>query len=478
MPIQAQLRSLQEVGSLDCEPSILPCTDPLFPDRLWHEDPEWISDLSESLAFKELFRFQFKVPGHINVNESRTHKSWIKSMAKSEPNTRFCGLLDSRVTMGAASKGRSSSPAISRVLQGTMAYIIGGNLYPGLLHCYSSENRADDPSRNRPLRGPSKELPRWLTALERGDSGPFDCAVAASRFSKNPARWLRLLLLLGGDIEPNPGPTYQARGKLNMATGFEATTASRMEKCLEGIRLWCDNEKLDWNALIQEPHALALALRGYGLYCFEQGLPRYLFVYAITAVQDKFPLARTFLTLAWQVDKKWQIHEPGSCRAVLLALVVRAALCLAALWNWPCWLGLVLLGFSEVLPPSEMLALTRGDLIFPRDLCYDSKSLFLRISNPKTARFARRQHGRIDDPSVIALVETIFGHLQKEQKLFPASIHVFRKQWNAIMDRLGVPYRQDLHGATPGVLRGSGATFLYTGSEDVTGSPGEGDGAG
>jgi hypothetical protein len=112
MPIQAQLRSLQEVGSLDCEPSIFPCTDPLFPDRLWHEDPEWISDLSESLAFKELFRFQFQVPGHINVNESQTYKSWIKSMAKSEPNTRFCGLLDSRVTMVAASKGRSSSPAI------------------------------------------------------------------------------------------------------------------------------------------------------------------------------------------------------------------------------------------------------------------------------------------------------------------------------------------------------------------------------
>ena len=82
MPIQAQLRSLQEVGSLDSEPSIFPCTDPLFPDRLWHENPEWISDLSESLAFRELFRFQFQVPGHINVNESRTYKSWIKSMAK------------------------------------------------------------------------------------------------------------------------------------------------------------------------------------------------------------------------------------------------------------------------------------------------------------------------------------------------------------------------------------------------------------
>ena len=35
------------------------------------------------------------------------------------------------------------------------------------------------------------------------------------------------------------------------------------------------------------------------------------------------------------------------------------------------------------------------------------------------------------------------------------------------MHRLGIPHRQSERGATPGVLRGSGATFLYTYSEDV-----------
>ena len=35
------------------------------------------------------------------------------------------------------------------------------------------------------------------------------------------------------------------------------------------------------------------------------------------------------------------------------------------------------------------------------------------------------------------------------------------------MDRLGVPNRQADRGATPGVLRGSGATHLYTFSEDI-----------
>ena len=45
---------------------------------------------------------------------------------------------------------------------------------------------------------------------------------------------------------------------------------------------------------------------------------------------------------------------------------------------------------------------------------------------------------------------------------------MFRKQWNAIFARLGISTSQHDRGATPGVLRGSGATFLYVSSEDVT----------
>ena len=61
-------------------------------------------------------------------------------MAKTSPDSRFVGILDSRVTLGAGAKGRSSSFAISRVLQGTLGHVIGGGLYPGGLHCYSKNN--------------------------------------------------------------------------------------------------------------------------------------------------------------------------------------------------------------------------------------------------------------------------------------------------------------------------------------------------
>lgn len=147
--------------------------------------------------------------------------------------------------------------------------------------------------------------------------------------------------------------------------------------------------------------------------------------------------------------------------------LVKAVCCLGCLWGWLNFTGLFLLGFAAMLHPSEMLALVRRDLILPSDVMYDSSSLFLKVRDPKTARFARRQHGRIDDPSIIDFVEAIFSKLPLDSRLYPASMTTFRKQWNAIMQSLGVPHKQLDSGATPGVLRGSGATFLYSATEDV-----------
>ena len=468
IPIEKRIDSFKLVG-LDFEGGISwPASEEPYPPRAWHSDPEWIAELCESLHFKELFRYQFAKAGHINVNEARTYKTWLKSMAKSFPDTRFVGILDSRVTLGAAAKGRSSSFAISRVLQGTLGYVIGGGLYPGGLHCYSHLNRADEPSRNKAVRGPTKDPPSWLVDLSQGDTRKFDAVVASARIEKLAARWLRFLLLLAGDIEPHPGPTYRPRGSFDLKVGFEAHTASTMSRCLSAFAVWVEQHaKLKWELVTQDPQALATALRAYGIHCFELGLPRYMFVYSITAVQDQFPLVKSFSNIAWQVDKKWQQAEPGTCRPVLPGIVIRALICLSTLWGWHSLTGIVMLGFAAMLHPSEMLSLTRRDLVFPRDLGFDSSSLYIYLRNPKTSRFARRQHGRVDDPIIIAVAERLYGSLELDSRLFKASMSVFRKQWNLLLDRLGIPFRRNDQGATPAVLRGSGATHLYSGCEDI-----------
>ena len=168
IPHEVHIRTLHELGLETSQDYVTIPTDPEFALRVPHEDPEWIGELCDSLPFRECFRYKFRKAGHINVNESRTYKSFIKSISKSEPNSRVAAILDSRVTIGAAAKGRSSSAAISRVLKGCVGYQILGNIYPGLLHCSSGKNRSDGPSRDRPIEPPTKEIPRWLLELQSG----------------------------------------------------------------------------------------------------------------------------------------------------------------------------------------------------------------------------------------------------------------------------------------------------------------------
>ena len=132
-----------------------------------HENPEWIGELANSLPFKEVLRYKFGRPGHINVLEARMYKTFQKYCARHHPSTRTLALLDSKVTIGAVAKGRSSSPALSRVLQGALPYALGAGLYSGNLHVYSAMNRADGPSRNRPVDPPSRGILLWYEDLCR-----------------------------------------------------------------------------------------------------------------------------------------------------------------------------------------------------------------------------------------------------------------------------------------------------------------------
>ena len=147
----------------------------------------------------------------------------------------------------------------------------------------------------------------------------------------------------------------------------------------------------------------------------------------------------------------------------------RAIPCLALLWKWDKFAGAVALGFGGMLHPNEFLALRRRDLVFPQDaLMTDSTSLYIFIRNPKTARFARHQHVRIDDASLTRFIFCLFQQLQLDDAIFPASTAGFRRQWNVLLDKLEIPRRQSDRGAILGTLRGSGATHEYLQGAEIS----------
>lgn len=67
------------------------------------------------------------------------------------------------------------------------------------------------------------------------------------------------------------------------------------------------------------------------------------------------------------MDRNWQLEERGQCRVVLSAPVLGAVSALSILWGWWCFKGAVALRFAAMLRPSELLNLTRRDLVFPAD---------------------------------------------------------------------------------------------------------------
>lgn len=163
----------------------------------------WVGQLGRSLRWQKLLQYEFKRPNHINVNENLSYRSLLKHAAKTYPHSRFCAMLDSRVTIGCNAKGRSSSKQLNFYLASAVPYIIGGDLYPFLIHLGTHDNASDDISRFLRLRGPSEELPRWFNELLKGNPRPFDLVRRADSLIWPLSGWARMLLLMtGGSCNP------------------------------------------------------------------------------------------------------------------------------------------------------------------------------------------------------------------------------------------------------------------------------------
>ena len=140
------------------------------------------------------------------------------------------------MVLGASAKGRSSSTALNGVLRAALPYLLGGDLYPGGVHVNSGDNPADDPSRGQPLRTPSRDRPAWLDDLAGGSPRRFDAVLAGAAVPRLLGRWVRLLLLLGGDIETNPGPLPTRAAPLQAARGTTSSASLRLLRLGAGRR--------------------------------------------------------------------------------------------------------------------------------------------------------------------------------------------------------------------------------------------------
>ena len=154
-------------------------------------------------------------------------KTLTKLACRTSPDTRIATLIDSRVTIGAGAKGRSSSAALNRIQQGSLGYALGGGLCIGGLCAPTGIHRADDPTRHRAIRSPRIDKPAWLSELESERFSRLDIVLFADRLCRPWNLWCHLLLLAGvGSGEGGEAGNF-AQPSIAMARRFDAAPLLR-----------------------------------------------------------------------------------------------------------------------------------------------------------------------------------------------------------------------------------------------------------
>ena len=118
--------------------------------------------LVTGLQFEEVLREKSRDGLRINIGE-------LQGMVRAEAESVFAGfpnrtmyLADSQVALGCWIKGRSSSSGLNQVLQQSLPIHLGCGMISNAGYVPTDVNVADDPTRGKSVRRPSRDLPEWL----------------------------------------------------------------------------------------------------------------------------------------------------------------------------------------------------------------------------------------------------------------------------------------------------------------------------
>ena len=156
-------------------------------------ESQMLNDLCSSQKWELVSVWTYRVSSHINILELEAVLRLIHKLVKRGVSLRLVILIDSNVVRCAASKGRSSSKALSRALSRLAAFCIIGGLYPVFGFAPTRLNPSDDPTRDVVLRDPTPGLD--LAAWGRRDIYRLAALPRLKRWASN---WTRLILRMLG----------------------------------------------------------------------------------------------------------------------------------------------------------------------------------------------------------------------------------------------------------------------------------------
>ena len=183
--------------------SLLPeCEELPGEEENFTSNPLW-SLLADGLVYKELFSKQRSSARHINVGELRAALKTEKLLSLRNPSSRQIQGLDSQVALGALIKGRSSSAALNEELGRSVPWMLALDSYAEYMYFHTSLNRADQPTRGQPIKGPGTALPGWWDDVANGKYAPLDEWLYEHGLDADSVGGLPPLSELCGDVSPS-----------------------------------------------------------------------------------------------------------------------------------------------------------------------------------------------------------------------------------------------------------------------------------
>ena len=263
----------------------------------------------------------------------------------------------------------------------------------------------------------------------------------------------------------SPGPTRRRvarEGSLFDIELIEPKTVQLRERIWDVFMQWLRSSltKQAIAGLFKCPPLLALTLRDYGDELFREGFPLGSYRQLLAHVQKIFPLIKPHMHVAWTMVSRWELLQPVSHRTPMPEPLLHAMAGLGLSLGWVRWTAALLAIFYFISRPGEVLCASRKDVLTPED-ALDRRCtwLYLRIPRPKSRkRAARVQHVKLNDPTVLGFVCTVWQHLRRGEKLYPGSPASFRRRWDRVLQILQVPPTAQL---TPASLRAGGAIAAF-----------------
>ncbi|CAK0900373.1 unnamed protein product, partial [Prorocentrum cordatum] len=164
----------------------------------------WLNDYVGFAPWQLHCHRLFRKPLHINLLEIDAACDAVDEQGLRFPDCKHNLLLDSRVSIGAISKGRSSSTAINKLLRRRAPLQLATGSHVGCHFAPTRLQPADVPSRT--LRDPASALARvaeapppapcWLAGLEAGGASAFRAWAALPLQRRQQSRWAWLVACL------------------------------------------------------------------------------------------------------------------------------------------------------------------------------------------------------------------------------------------------------------------------------------------